>query len=259
VRKTAVDRIEVGVRRLLERLRGVELSIFDPSIAFYRDHYSRNVTREEALRIALDKQAHKDAWFVKSREQIDDIFGFYQDVHVYPFRQPYNKRLGGFRSYLKWVSGCQHPRILEYGCGSAVLTEQLHRLRPDGEYHVADIPSVTLEFVKWKKKTYGRAYSVLEIGKGKEGIPLQTTYDLIVCQDVLEHTPNPLEIVTAFAEHLAPGGTLIIDFLNAPGGENLLSAAAEREDVKAFLKRSLQVVKAIDEPSGNDGIYRRPA
>ena len=34
---------------------------------------------------------------------------------------------------------------------------------------------------------------------GKEGIPLARSYDLIVRQDVLEHTPNPLEIVTSFA------------------------------------------------------------
>ena len=52
--------------------------------------------------------------------------------------------------------------------------------------------------MKWKKDYYKYQYEILEIGKGKEGIPLEKNYDLIICQDVLEHTPNPLEIVESF-------------------------------------------------------------
>jgi 2-polyprenyl-3-methyl-5-hydroxy-6-metoxy-1,4-benzoquinol methylase len=257
VRRTIADHVEVIVSRAKERIRGVDCSIFDPTIAFYSARYGEHISRSEALQRALNKKAHKDAWYAKPRRSNADIVDFYKDVHVYPFRQPYNKRHGGFRWYLDWVKDVPKPKVLEYGCGSAVLTERLYQLRPNASYHVADIPSVTLEFVCWKREEYRLPFTVLEIGEGKDGIPLVGDYDLIICQDVLEHTPNPLEIATAFTQHLSPGGTPIIDFLNAPGGENLSSAAEQRESVKHHLKSTLTAIKAIDEPYGNDGVYRR--
>lgn len=78
---------------------------------------------------------------------------------------------------------------------------------------------------------------------------------MIICQDVLEHTPNPLDIVTSFANHLAPGGVLVVDFLNAPGGENLEVAVEQRESVKAFLRDNLIPLKLIDESRRCGGLY----
>ena len=54
-------------------------------------------------------------------------------------------------------------------------------------------------------------------------------------------------------------GVLVIDFLNAPGGENLQAAIGQRESVKQFLKETLIALKAIDEPSGNNGLYVKDA
>jgi 2-polyprenyl-3-methyl-5-hydroxy-6-metoxy-1,4-benzoquinol methylase len=182
---------------------------------------------------------------------------FYQEADVYPFRQPYLKRHGGFRWYRRLVGHLPAPSVLEYGCGSAALTEYLLAKYPEARFSVADIPSVTLDFVIWKKETYGLAYKVLTIGAGKQGIPLVDKYDLIICQDVLEHTPNPLEIVSSFVEHLAPGGVLVTDFMNAPEGENLVEAANQRDAVKQLLREKLVVAKAIDEAGGDDGLYQK--
>ena len=138
---------------------------------------------------------------------------------------------------------------------SAVLTEWLAQRFPHCRYTVADIPSTTLEFVTWKQAHFNPAYRILTIGPGKEGIPLDERYDLIICQDVLEHTPNPLEIVSSFIEHLSVGGVLVMDFLNAPGGENLQAAVEQREAVKQVLSQRLIALKAIDVPARSDGLY----
>ncbi len=84
---------------------------------------------------------------------------------------------------------------------------------------------------------------------------MSENYDLIICQDVLEHTPNPADIVSSFINHLSDGGVLVIDFMNAPGGENLKQAAEQREAVKRVLKENLIALKPIDEPRGNNGLY----
>jgi SAM-dependent methyltransferase len=254
-RKTLADACEQKYRRFREKLFGVDRSIFDPTILYYKETQGKSLSHAEALAVALDRNAHKNAWFARDRKTVEDLLQFYQEVHIYPFRQPYLKRFGGFRWHAWLVKHRPNPAILEYGCGSAVLTEYLLQKFPHCQYTVADIPSVTLDFVKWKQQRFQYAYTILTIGSGKEGIPLQKNYDLIICQDVLEHTPNPLEIVTAFVYHLTSGGVLVIDFIDAPGGENLDIAAAQRHEVKRFLRENLLALKAIDEPGGNNGLY----
>ena len=254
-RQTIADTYERRYKRLKERLFGLDYTIFDKTRTYYREVQGQDISAKEALAFALDKTSHKNAWFASERKTIADMMHFYQEVHIYPFRQPYLKRFGGFRWYTRLVAHRHRPAILEYGCGSAVLTEYLLTKFPHCQYAVADIPSVTLDFVQWKKTRYHYNYTILTVGPTPEDIPLQQQYDLIICQDVLEHTPNPLQIVTAFVEHLAPGGVLVLDFLRAPDGENLEVAAAQREAVKRLLQKRLLAVKTIDEPRGNNGLY----
>lgn len=218
--KCLSDVLEFSLSHVRERIFGIDYSIFDKTIRYYSEVKGVQVSKEEALLRALNKAQHKQAWFNSDRNTLEDKMHFYLEVDVYPFRQPYIKRHPGFRWYRNLVKHLRLPSILEYGCGSAVLTEYLISKYPawNVSYTVADIPSVTLDFVKWKKVTYGYPYEILTIGMGKEGIPLVNTYDLIICQDVLEHTPNPLDIVTSFVEHLSPGGVLVVDFIDAPGG-----------------------------------------
>ncbi len=165
--KTFADRAEVLLGSVKEKICGVDYSVFDKTIAYYKDVKQCNISYKEALHKALDKNAHKQLWFEKSRDSIDDIMIFYQEAEIYPFRQPYLKRFGGFRWYVRLADHIKNPSVLEYGCGSAALTEWLAEKFPICKYTVADIPSTTLEFVKWKKETFGYNYNILTIGSGK--------------------------------------------------------------------------------------------
>lgn len=254
-RRTPMDLGEKTFRVLKERLCGVEGAVFEKPRRYYWDVKGQVFSREAALAKARNKEEHKVAWFARDRSTLESMRHFYQEVDVYPFRHHFLKRHGGFRWYRRLVDHVPHPSILEYGCGAAALTEWLVGRFPECRYSVADIPSTTLDFVRWKQAAYHYPYTILTIGPGREGIPLHEAYDLIICQEVLSVTPNPLEIVGAFVEHLSPGGVLVTDFMNAPGGENLPAAVEQREAVKAFLRETLLPVKAIDEPSGCDGLY----
>lgn len=253
--KTFLDIAEVVYRSCKEKILNFDFPIFKKTIFYYKEEKGITYTFSEALSIAMNKEHHKKQWFSRHRNSIEEIMHFYQEVDVYPFRQPYLRRFGGFRWYLELIRHKQHPAILEYGCGSAVLTEWLISRFPHCHYSVADIPSVTLDFVKWKKSRFNYDYEILTIGVGKEGIPLRKVFDLIICEDVLEHTPNPLEIVMAFVNHLSLDGVLIIDFINSPGGENIIEAAAQRQAVKDYLRKHLFPIKLIDELGSNSGLY----
>jgi 2-polyprenyl-3-methyl-5-hydroxy-6-metoxy-1,4-benzoquinol methylase len=195
-KSSAADVTEVSLRKLREAAVGIDYSIFDKTIRYYEETKGQRISRQEAASKALNKAEHKHTWFKYDRKTPEQKMRFYEEVHVYPFRQPYNKRFGGFRWYRHLVSHAKEPSILEYGCGSAVLSEYLIDKFPRLRLSVADIPSVTLDFVKWKKTTYGYPYNVLTIAPGKEGIPLSGRYDLIVCEDVLEHTCRATVILT---------------------------------------------------------------
>lgn len=256
--RTITDYLEIGSNILRELFLGVDCSIFDKTIVYYNEVRGKKISRKRALSIALNKEEHKSAWFKKERRTVEEIMQFYKEVEIYPFRQPYLKRLGGYRWIASLANHIKNPSVLEYGCGSAVLTEYLVGKFPNLKYSVADIPSITLDFIKWKKEKYGYPYEILTIGEGRDGIPLKEKYDLIICMDVLEHTPNPLEIAQSFTEHLSPGGVLLIDFINHSDGENLEVAMKQRSLVKEFLKENLIALKPIDGLDRNDGLYAKP-
>ncbi len=241
-----------------ERVFGVDLSFLNDTIDYYAEEFGIHLTREEAYQRVFDKQVHKSAWFSKVRESDNEARAFYSEIDIYPFRQPYFNRLGGYGWILKLIRHVECPNILEYGCGSAGLTEWLMRNRSSAKYFVADIPSKTLDFVRWKKTKYQSPVQILEIGESREGIPVRrASPNLIICSNVLEHTWSPLQIVEEFIEHLQPGGILYLDFINEPGGENLERAAVERPTVLRTLAKKLITIKSIDDDGTNDGLYMK--
>src|SRR5439155_6145436 len=73
-------------------------------------------------------------------------------------------------------------------------------------------------------------------------LPLRRAYDVITCLDVLEHVVNPVQVVRHVVAHLKPGGTLYVNFIEAPGGENLEESAAQRAETIAFLNETLEAI-----------------
>lgn len=257
------DGLEKFYRKVKEKCFGCDCSIFNDAIEYYR-WKKINISREEALKIAKNKAGYKEDWLYKPRISPKDFIEFYSETDFYIFRGPYFHRFGGYRWMGRLVDHIPNPKILGYGCGSAVVTEYLLQKYPNYHFTVADIPSLTLDFVRWKKKKYNYPYEILEIGEGRGGIPLTGRYDLIICRDVLEHTPNPLEIVDKFIRHTSPGGVLCIDFFyaekNSPGygGDHLPIALSQREQVKKLLNEKTIVLKPIGDTDDYDGLYVLP-
>ena len=83
-------------------------------------------------------------------------------------------------------------RILDYGCGSGALVEYL---RSSGYGYTAGFDQ------------YSERY-------GDRGV-LQQSYDMVVSQDVLEHVPDPWELLRAIHTVTKPGAAIVIGTPNA--------------------------------------------
>lgn len=97
-----------------------------------------------------------------------------------------------------WVNG---KRVLDAGCGMGWYTEFLSERNPDGEVIGVDIAP--------------RAISKgLELGNGPlivgdiTALPFpDDSFDYIACEEVIHHTPDPVQTLSHLVEKLKPGGT----------------------------------------------------
>ena len=142
----------------------------------------------------------------------------------------------------------------EYGCGVAPITAWLRPRFPHWRYTLVDLPTPMLEFARWRFRGLP-AVETREPGLGAD-LPLTREYDVIACMDVLEHVINPLQVVQHLAAHLKPGGDLHVNFIHAPGGENLVESARQRAEAIAWMDANLRGVIPLRADTPNQ-IYAR--
>jgi 2-polyprenyl-3-methyl-5-hydroxy-6-metoxy-1,4-benzoquinol methylase len=217
---------------------------------------------DDTFRIAtMDKQQYYEEWNRRADEaSLNDLHQarLYNQFDYYVSMLPYEHRKNSWYYITKALP--RNGILLEYGCGSGVLTEWVLKRRPDVTCIVADIPSRTLDFVRWK---FGSKVTVVEIQPG--GVPkFDVQFDVIACLDVLEHTPNPVDIADLLSRILKPGGKLFIDFIGYSGmtksyGSNLLSAQEQRTSTINLLNTKLRPIREIPVTISDDywGVYTR--
>lgn len=135
-------------------------------------------------------------------------------------------RPGHFRARLETVlswlpSATPSARVLDYGCGSGVMTQVLLE---QGFYVTGvDVSPGMLEAAgnhlsQKLPETLKGNYRLQLAENGLPTVP-EEPYDGILCLGVLEYADNPAEILARFAEMLRPGGFLI---LSVPNRQSLL-------------------------------------
>ena len=156
------------------------------------------------------------------------VNGSYRDNEVDIIGKPdfelYNDAQRRLEANLQYVSG---KRIFDFGCGKA----QFLRLVQD---HCSEIVGVELQknYVNsLNKDGINCVFSLQELS--------DNSFDVCVSFHVLEHLPNPLEILSSLKKKIISGGILILE---VPHANDFLLSVAQNEPFKQFTLWSQHLV-----------------
>jgi SAM-dependent methyltransferase len=206
-------------------------------------HYRGITPQEFWIRYTIGRMEAAKLWARKPRSTEADYRAFYAETDYFVLRQMYYHR----NSCFHWIAAAMRAPegdCCEYGSGVAPVTAWLRPRFPRWRYTLVDLPSPMLDFARWRFRG-APGVEAREPGLGSD-LPLTRAYDVIACLEVLEHVINPLEVVRHLVEHLKPGGSLFLNFVDEPGGdENLAESAAQRAATIEYLNRTLRGVTPL--------------
>ncbi len=132
-----------------------------------------------------------------------DINGPFKTLHhINPIRAQYVK---------KFVD-LDGTNVLDVGCGGGVFSEAM--AAKGGNVTGIDLAEDSLEIAKLH--LYESQYKIDYINQSVEDFADKnpSSFDVIVCMEMLEHVPDPQSIVNACSKILKPGGWLFLSTLN---------------------------------------------
>jgi 2-polyprenyl-3-methyl-5-hydroxy-6-metoxy-1,4-benzoquinol methylase len=108
---------------------------------------------------------------------------------------------------------CSRPNltILDFGCGRGWMTPYLS---PLGSVTGIDFSPVGIDFAKEHYPAHAKFY-LADSTSNTLGLPANYYYDIVVCSEVIEHVPHPLELLKQIARFLPKKGWCI---LTTPNG-----------------------------------------
>jgi hypothetical protein len=202
---------------------------------------------------AVSGMSWEEIWDERPRETMEQKMSFYKDIGAWQsFRQcNYRKDFDYGYFYNKFVKGSDH--LLEYGSGVAPMTNfyidqvgDQHNMR----FSMVEVDCEHYEFAKWRlnKKAPNTNFKFHEVNS-ETPVPNfgKDKFNLICMMDVLEHMPNPHEVMTKVIEHSIPGTTMLETWVDhgdeCPGYADLEEAEAERGITMELINNNFKLVE----------------
>lgn len=120
-------------------------------------------------------------------------------------------------------------RILEPGCGSGDISWRLAQHYPAAVIDAIDGSAAMLNIACETVARHGLTEHIRLLGYTLPCHHLDTDYDALICNALLHHLADPLDLWRLAAEHVRPGGLVYVMDLARPADEATARSIVERE------------------------------
>lgn len=156
---------------------------------------------------------HAEAWRRADPKTPDEILDFYRQTDLYLWelmqwhastdRLPYWQALATLAE--QFPPGAGYRRVYDFGCG--VGTDGLFLASQGYDVTLVDVDGPAFRFAKHRFERRALEATFVE---SRSLLPEpEREYDAVVCFDVFEHLPDPLEAALRLVRALRPGGLLL--------------------------------------------------
>ena len=103
-------------------------------------------------------------------------------------------------------------KVLDVGCGGGLLAEAFESM--GASVTAIDVTEANIEVAKLHAKQGGKTISYLMTRAEDLAIKEPESFDMVACLEVIEHVPDPGQLIDACAKLLKPQGEMFLSTLN---------------------------------------------
>lgn len=219
--------LDIDEKEIVEKDRAIQ------HLPGYAKWVNVAVTDWESREIDQNKRREIEDWFRENDKYIFEL----SDVHSRRAKQ----RI--VRLVINILQKEGSRTLLDFGGG--IGEEAIQAAKVGIRASLADLPSKTQEFAKWRAKHHGVKLEFIEVVGSK---PLKKSYDAIFCFEVLQHLFDAEVMARHLVVYLNKGGLLLVTTrFNNPGYSMALEKNQHYDEgmVKFFSSEGLRLVEKI--------------